>query len=77
MAPSHRLTKKGFLPVLIDSELMAMVIVAEYQIIDTDKGILQYLDPYWSALFPMVKICSTFIQIVADLWQYKEYSSNS
>jgi hypothetical protein len=42
----------GFQPSLSDSEVIAMEIVAEFQGIDRDKGILQYFRRHWFSMFP-------------------------
>ena len=55
-----------------DSEVIAMKIVAEFQGIDTDKGIWQYFRHHWFSIFPQIKSRSTFVRLAANLWQYKQ-----
>lgn len=66
------LRSKGFAPTLSDSEVITMEIVAEYQGIDTDKGIWQYFQRHWQSWFPHLTSRSTFTRQAANLWQYKE-----
>jgi hypothetical protein len=62
---------KGFAPALSDSEVLTMEIVAEYQSIDTDKGMWQYFRRHWQPWFPGLGSRSTFVRQAANLWQYK------
>lgn len=68
----HPLRTKGFAPALSDSEVITMEIVAEYQGIDTDKGIWQYFQRHWQSWFPDLTSRSTVTRQAANLWQYKE-----
>ena len=63
---------RGFQPSLSDSEVITMEIVAEFQGIDTDKGIWQYFRRHWMSMFPQMKSRSTFVRQAANLWQYKQ-----
>lgn len=63
---------RGFQPSLSDSEVITMEIVAEFQGIDTDKGIWQYFRRHWFSMFPQMKSRSTFVRQAANLWQYKQ-----
>jgi IS5 family transposase len=63
---------RGFQPSLSDSEVITMEIVAEFQGIDTDKGIWQYFRRHWFSMFPQLKSRSTFVRQAANLWQYKQ-----
>jgi hypothetical protein len=44
---------------------MTMETVAEFQGIDTDRAIRQYFRRHWSALFPRLKSCSSFVRQAA------------
>ena len=63
---------RGFQASLSDSEVITMEIVAEFQGIDTDKGIWQYFRRHWFSMFPQMKSRSTFVRQAANLWQYKQ-----
>lgn len=58
---------RGFQPSLSDSEVITMEIVAEFQGIDTDKGIWQYFRRHWMSMFPQMKSRSTFVRQAAFL----------
>lgn len=64
--------RKGFAPILSDSEVISMEIVAEYLGIDTDKGIWSYFRRHWQSLFPRIPYRTTFVRQAANLWQYKQ-----
>ncbi|MFM7449135.1 MAG: IS982 family transposase [Leptolyngbyaceae cyanobacterium] len=68
---------RGFAPTLSDSEVITMEIVAEYQGIDTDKGIWQYFQRHWQSWFPKLTSRSSFTRQAANLWQYKEHLQRS
>jgi IS5 family transposase len=63
---------KGFAPALSDSEVLTMEIVGEYQGIDADQAIWQYVRHHWLPWFPALGSRSTFVRQAANLWQYKE-----
>jgi hypothetical protein len=58
---------RGFAPGLSDAEVIAMEIIAEYQGIDTDKGIWQYFKHHWRAWFPDLPGWSSFVRHSANL----------
>lgn len=49
-----------------------MEVVAEFQGLDTDKGIWQYFRRHWGSMFPQLKSRSSFVRQAANLWQYKQ-----
>ena len=73
----QRIRAKGFAPALSDTEVLTMEIVAEYQNIDTDKGIWQYFRRHWQQWFPHLGSRSTFVRQAANLWQYKAVMQQS
>jgi len=68
---NHPIRQKGFAPALSDSEVITMEIVAEYQGIDTDKGMWQYFHRHWLEWFPRLGSRVTLARQAANLWQYK------
>lgn len=68
----QRLRSRGFAPSLRDAEVIPMEIVAEFQGIDTDKGIWQYFRRHWLELLPQLQTRSTFVRQAANLWSYKQ-----
>jgi len=72
MTKSQPIRSRGFQPSLSDSEVITMEIVAEFQGIDTDKGIWQYFRRHWLSMFPKMKSRSTFVRQAANLWHYKQ-----
>ena len=72
LTSGQRLRGRGFEPGLSDAEVMAMEIIAEYQGIDSDKGIWQYFQRHWCDWFPQLPGRSSFVRQSANLWQYKQ-----
>jgi hypothetical protein len=74
---NHPIRQREFAPALSDIEVITMEIVAEYQGIDTDKGMWQYFRRHWLAWVPRLGSRVTLARQAANLWQYKACSNNS
>ena len=66
------LRQRGFVPALLDSEVITMEIVGEFQGIDTDKGIWLYFCRHWKSWFPQLGSRANFAKQAANLWAVKQ-----
>jgi hypothetical protein len=71
---TRRLRARGPAPVLADSEVLTMEVVAEFLGIDQDSAILAYFQHHHQALFPKVAQIhrTTFSRQASNLWAAKE-----
>lgn len=70
--PIRALRKRGFMPKLVDSEVITMEIVGEYLGYHEDKRIYEYFKEHWTGLFPCIPDRSNFVRQAANLWKVKE-----
>ena len=66
------LRTRGFQSGLRDSEVITMLIVAEFQGIHTDKQIWEYVGRHWRAWFPKLPCRTTFVRHAANLWRVNQ-----
>lgn len=73
VSQSHRLRSRGPQPRLADSEVITMELVGEYLGIDTDAGLVRYVQQHHAALFPRITQLhrTTFARQAANLWVVK------
>jgi hypothetical protein len=70
----HRLRARGPDPLLTDSEVITMEMIAEYKGIDEDQAIFNYFKQHYAHFFPLLKKVhrTTFTRQAANLCQAKE-----
>lgn len=66
------LRRGGFSPLLSDSEVITMEVVAEFLGIDTDKGAWEYFQDHGKALFPRLGSRANFAKQASNLWHVKQ-----
>ncbi len=68
----QKMRQRGFIPLLSDSEVITMEIVAEFLGIDTDKGCWEYFCRHWRTWFPELGSRANFAKHAANLWGLKQ-----
>src|SRR3990167_4076912 len=68
MMDGKKIRDRGFGPTLADSEIITMIVIAEFLGIDTDKGAWEYFCSHWVALFPNIGSRANFAKHIANLW---------
>lgn len=65
----YKLRKRGFKPMVSDSEIITMQVTAEFLGIDTDKGAWEYFSQHWKHWFPMLGSRANYAKHTANVWQ--------
>ena len=66
------LRSRGFPPQLRDSEVLTMLVVAEFLNIHDDKAIWTYFGQHWRPWFPKLRHRTTFTRQATNLWRVSQ-----